>query len=202
MDNGLENMIINEALSKANSIIESSNKQIENLKTVSKARIEKIMLDLEKNFQIEKQYLLNKAQTNKRSVDRKLFLKKREIIEAQIDSEFKRELKILVGNEKFTKVLEDWSVSAIIALQKDNVILSSNPHLKKDSLDRISIEVKKQMGIQINIKYDERNLVDYGVVCTSLDKTVSYSNLVRDRMRRFKNMMSSIIEDALKKREV
>ncbi len=197
----LIDMILKEADEKCDLILKSSNDSINLLVKNTREKTEKIKLNLDNDKNQTFESIDREYESFKRSLQAKYSNLQKEKIEKKLFTTFEKEINNLCQSDKFKDVLVLWAIEAVTSLQKDDVILITNPKLDKKDIEKIRTESSKILNCDLKLKVEESNLSDYGCITNSSDGYVSYSNLVKDRKRRFRKEISRIVDLAIVKRK-
>ncbi len=189
--------IIKEAKDKAESIIKEAN--IEKTKILEGARIdsEKKKDEMQRSLDLRLSSLRQREESAKKSQDR---LKEMKSLDASYSAVMKSvydEISSMAKNGKLRPYLISWIAEAAIGLDKDDAIVSFCKDAKGDDsmLKEAEELIKERSGRSVSLSLDERFADEIGVVLYSLDRKISYNNLLSTRIRRREREIRQIVQE-------
>lgn len=129
---------------------------------------------------------------------RRLALKQHGAIYAEVMSRVEKDLRNLPARPDYSMLLEKWIVEGIVGLGLNEVVVSCGEGDPVDQalLDRCCEQALRKTGRKFKASLGCRDLVERGVIVSSVDQRVSFNNLVSARLRRFKAEINDIVEGA------
>jgi hypothetical protein len=148
-------------------------------------------------FDLKLKQLDLKLESDKRSLERVYSLKKLdaayEKIMERVSSQWEKE----IASPAFRDTLVNWIAEAAIGLNLATAKVAFNPKAPVDEqmLRKAETIVKDHTNSSLTLTLDEVGTPECGVVVSSLDSKISYSNLISVRTRRFHREIKEIVQD-------
>lgn len=200
-NNSLLAGIVKDAEAEAEKIRLHARGQMEQRRGVLEGQIRKLIEESDK--------LLAQAQRNARrrtlsvirAEERKIALKTQEALGLRVIQEAEALLAGLAERPEYGEVLSRWIAEGALGVNRPKVIIrsSSRENLTDRVLRRAEALVLEASGRKVELIVGEGEpLADQGVVMTSPDGRISFSNQVSPRLRRYAQEVNRIINEALK----
>lgn len=160
---------------------EQAEKQCHDERTANTMRIQTVHLQIE---------------SARRNAARKAQLLKQDRYRSQIMDRVKEKLDDRVHDKDFPAILTTWIAEAAIGLGvKDaQVAYSEETPVDEKMLRNAEKLVKQKIGLSVTLVQDERRLGPPGVRVSSPDGTISFSNHIADRLRRFDRDIKNLVD--------
>jgi len=142
--------------------------------------------------------LRRQGQASLRMEERRLQLKAREGLIAQVEQEVRRRLREMVGSKEYRRVLRDWIVEAAVGLNAPeasvNASAAERGALDERLLREAESRVARLTGAKVSLSLAQGDpVVGQGIVLTAADGRVEFNNQVATRLLRAQSEIRKIV---------
>ncbi len=201
---------MNESVVLFDGILESAREEAKAVEAENKREMEKLRESYEaKSLRAqgqEKQFLDQRKAENSRLLDaQKTQISRdsevavmKELRSAAESSVFDHMAKI-TESEEYKNALVFWIAEGVISLDKDECVVSrgkSDP-VTEQTLEKASDVVEKLISKRVKLSLSDQFLSSQGIVVSSTDNRIAYTNLVKTRLSRARSDFENLLEGAL-----
>ena len=195
--NTLMDGIISEAEKKAESIKADALKERDRILAEAEEELEKKKAEEMRSLDIHISSIRLKEESAKRSIDRLREIKTMDSSYQEVMLMVEKEFSSLAGKGELSDALVSWIVEAAIGLDKEKQMVqcSQEAPVDENMLRKAEKLIKEKSGNDISLVMDERICPEIGVVLSTLDRKISYNNLLSTRIRRYQKEIRKILQE-------
>ncbi len=188
--------ILQEARDKAEKIVADARKAAD-------ARLLRAQQDADKHVHDEQALMDTRVRTVqlqiesvRKAAQRKASLLKQDRYHAVVMQRVRELLEAKIHDKNFSRTIVAWIAEAAIGLGVSEALVSFSPDtpVTEEMLRDAEKLVKNVSGATIKLQTDEKKLTSAGVCVSSPDGTMSFSNHIADRLRRFDRDIKNLVE--------
>lgn len=158
--------------------------------------------DARQDAEAKAEQLRTNGQSRLKMAQRRRDLQLQELLVSEITQEALEAAEALIGGPTYEEILEGLIVEAAIGIRCDTAIVSSSaqelPMITEALLQRVVEELKERTGRQMSLRLSqEAPLPGQGVLLSSEDGKVAFSNQIRTRLLRYQSEIRHLIHRRL-----
>jgi len=110
-----------------------------------------------------------------------------------------RYMEDLQGTDEYRRAVVSWIAEGIIALDRDEVLLTcgASEEVDDEMIQQALALAQKITGHQVSLTVIERRESSQGVILWSADERIAYNNLVKTRLERSRSDFENLLEGEL-----
>jgi vacuolar-type H+-ATPase subunit E/Vma4 len=187
-----------DASGEAERFVQGAQAAAEERRKAAQSQAESILREAEERIAKQGETLRRQAEASLRMEEKRLQLKVRERVIAQVEQEVRQRLKAMIGEEGYRKVLLDWIVEAAVGLNAPQASVNASPAERKQLDDKLLREAERRVrrltGAEVRLAVTEGPpVVGQGIVLTAADGRVEFNNQVATRLLRRQSEIRKVI---------
>lgn len=199
-DNSLLSGIVKDAQGEAERILLHAQRQVEQRRKAREEQIHGLTEESDRLLARKEEAAQGRTLSVIRTEERRIALRTREALGRRVIKEAVNRLADLVDRPEYREVLSRWIAEGALGVNRSEAVVrcSFRESLADSVLRRAEALVLEASGRRMELTADQGEpLSDQGVVLTSTDGRISFSNQVSSRFRRYGQDVNRIIGEAL-----
>lgn len=191
-------------------IIQDAEKRAEKIILTAEKEAEKNVVDAEKkavveaekernSYNIKREQISLKKESSEKNIERVYQLKKLNSSYEIVIKEVEKKIAELPKDKNFNKVLVSWIAEASLGLDLEKAVVSYSKEapVNEEMLRQAEKMVFDKTGSKVSLSLSNQMLTKIGVVVSSPDYKIMYSNQIDVRQRRYNKEIKEIVQETL-----
>jgi vacuolar-type H+-ATPase subunit E/Vma4 len=181
--------ILKQAHLEAEKLVERARESADQRLKAVKRQADQDASEAEKEAERKREEILASARSTLEIEQRRRTLMIQESITEQVVEQASKRIEQMIGSSAYVKILEQLITEAALGIHTDEAIISASskelPLIDEHMLDRVRKQIRKISGRDISLTISNRQpLPAQGVVLSSPDEKIAFSNQIPVRIRR------------------